>query len=168
MGWQYDGLHSRLQTVGADEDGRLSATCVDGRPSLVPGHITTHIAARPQLNQLLHRTILHDRTTLETTEMPVAFPLLHSHLLLRRLIAQNPATGPAHHFIYLLGETTQVRHDTDRELPFRQESNFAWLTGCEVPGAAVTISCEYQGGELDESTVETRLYLPEVDPDEVM
>lgn len=50
----------------------------------------------------------------------MSFPLLHSHALLRRLLAKNAKTGPAVHYLYLLGETTQVRHDTDRELPFRQ------------------------------------------------
>jgi Xaa-Pro dipeptidase len=80
-----------------------------------------------------------------------SFPLNHAHLLLRRLLALNPAAaGPAHHYIYLAGETVQSRHDTDRELPFRQESNFAWLTGVEVPGSAFTLSYEHKGGnELD-------------------
>lgn len=32
----------------------------------------------------------------------------------------------------------------------------------------MVISCEYAGGELDPSTVSTKLYLPEVDADEVM
>lgn len=99
-----------------------------------------------------------------------SFPLNHAHLLLRRLLALNPAAaGPAHHYIYLAGETVQARHDTDRELPFRQESNFAWLSGVEVPGSAFTLSYEHSGGnELDLSKVETKLHLPKVDPDEVM
>lgn len=32
----------------------------------------------------------------------------------------------------------------------------------------MTISVEYEGGELDVNKVETRLFLPEVDQDEVM
>lgn len=59
-----------------------------------------------------------------------AFPLNHAHALVRRLLALSPSSGPAHHYLYVVGETVQSRHDTDRELPFRQESNFAWLTGC--------------------------------------
>ncbi|KAK4705387.1 Xaa-Pro dipeptidase, partial [Phenoliferia sp. Uapishka_3] len=99
----------------------------------------------------------------------MSFPLCHSHALIRKLLAQNPKTGPAVHLIYLLGETTQSRHDTDRELPFRQESNFAWLSGCEVPGAAMTVRYEHGGeAEIDPSRVEARLFLPEVNPDEVM
>ncbi|KAL8290036.1 hypothetical protein RQP46_002975 [Phenoliferia psychrophenolica] len=96
-----------------------------------------------------------------------SFPLLHSHALVQRLLALNPKAGHAVHLIYLLGEQTQSRHDTDRELPFRQESNFAYLTGCEVPGSAFTIRYEHEG-QFDPARVEARLFLPEVDPDEVM
>lgn len=98
----------------------------------------------------------------------VVFPLLHSHLLLKRLILQNPSTGPAHHLLLLAGETIHCRNDTDRELPFRQESNFFWLSGCEVPGSALSVSIEYEGGEVDVDKVESRLWLPEVNPEEVM
>ncbi|KAK4055755.1 hypothetical protein OIV83_000302 [Microbotryomycetes sp. JL201] len=101
--------------------------------------------------------------------MAVPFPLNHAHELVRRLIALNPrATGPALHYVCMLGETVQCRHDTDRELPFRQESNFAYLTGCEVPGSAFTLAYEHEGGEFDPEKVKTTLFLPEVDPDEVM
>lgn len=31
---------------------------------------------------------------------------------------------------YLKGDTHHLRHDTDMELPFRQESNFFYVTGC--------------------------------------
>ena len=37
--------------------------------------------------------------------------------------------------ILLAGGTTPYRNDTDRELPFRQESNFFYLTSCDVPGS---------------------------------
>lgn len=63
------------------------------------------------------------------TAAAAAFPLNHAHMLLRRLISLNPKTGPAHHYLYVVGESVQSRHDTDRESLFRQESNFAWLTG---------------------------------------
>ena len=39
------------------------------------------------------------------------------------------------HAILLAGGTTAYRNDTDRELSFRQESNFFYLTGCNVPGS---------------------------------
>ncbi|RKP14362.1 peptidase M24, structural domain-containing protein [Piptocephalis cylindrospora] len=35
---------------------------------------------------------------------------------------------------YLLGDVHQARHDTDADLPFRQESNFLYLSGAEDAG----------------------------------
>ncbi|BGP07054.1 hypothetical protein JCM10049v2_002884 [Rhodotorula toruloides] len=99
------------------------------------------------------------------------YPLAHSHLLLKRLLALNKpkSLAPAFHYVYMLGEVSQCRHDTDRELPFRQEANFAWLSGCDVPGSALTIAYEHEGGEeVDPSKVQTRLWLPDIDDAEVM
>jgi Xaa-Pro dipeptidase len=43
------------------------------------------------------------------------------------------------------------------------------LTNCEVPGSAFTLSYEHLGGpSIDESKVETRLWLPAVDEEEIM
>lgn len=54
-------------------------------------------------------------------------------------------------------------------MPFRQESNFAWLSGCDVPGSALTIAYEHDGGaEIDPTKIQTRLWLPEIDDAEVM
>ncbi|KAK4056531.1 hypothetical protein OIO90_002378 [Microbotryomycetes sp. JL221] len=101
----------------------------------------------------------------------VGFPMCHAHELVRRLLALPNAQrlGPSLHYIYVLGEQVQSRHDTDRELPFRQESNFAWLTGgVEVPGAAFTLTYQHQGGPFDPDKLETTLHLPQVDDQEVM
>ncbi|CEQ43014.1 SPOSA6832_04896 [Sporobolomyces salmonicolor] len=91
----------------------------------------------------------------------------HTYLLLKRLLALNrpKSTAPAHHFVFLAGNKVAVRDDSDRELPFMQERNFAWLSGgCDVPGSALTIAYEHPGGEeVDESRVQTRLWLPAVD-----
>ncbi|GAA5868105.1 hypothetical protein JCM8547_003346 [Rhodosporidiobolus lusitaniae] len=103
--------------------------------------------------------------------MTAPYPLNHSLSLLKRLISQQAprSLAPAHHYIYLTGEVVHSRPGTDRELPFRQDSQFAYLTGCDVPGSAFTLSYEHPGGDkVDESKVETRLWLPEVDQDEVM
>lgn len=54
------------------------------------------------------------------------------------------------------------------ERVFRQESNFAYLTGCEVAGAAFTLSYEHEGTPFDADKLQTKLYLPNVDPAEVM
>lgn len=45
----------------------------------------------------------------------------------------SPATSIQPQVILLAGSQTSYRNDTDRELPFRQESNFFYLTGCAVP-----------------------------------
>ncbi|GAA5937402.1 hypothetical protein JCM10213_007223 [Rhodosporidiobolus nylandii] len=102
--------------------------------------------------------------------MSAPYPLNHSIRLLQRLLTANKprSLAPAKHYIYITGETTQIR-GTDRELQWKQEANFFYLTGCEVPGSAFTLSYEHEGGEqIDESKIETRLWLPEVDQDEVM
>jgi len=54
----------------------------------------------------------------------------------------------------------------DRELPFRQESNFQYLTGCDVPGSAVIVKAELSGQEVN--YLGTTVFLPNVDPDEIM
>ncbi|GAA6023114.1 hypothetical protein JCM10207_007725, partial [Rhodosporidiobolus poonsookiae] len=94
------------------------------------------------------------------------YPFNHSVQLLGRLIQRW--RSPAKHYVYLLGETTQIR-GTDRELQFKQHADFSYLTGCEVPGSAFTLSYEHEGGDqVDESKVEARLWLPDIDEAEVM
>jgi Xaa-Pro dipeptidase len=64
----------------------------------------------------------------------------------------------------LAGEVTPYRNDTDRELAFRQESNFFYLTGCNVPGSYVVVQ-----GELDGKTPPTvDLYIPEIEEADLM
>lgn len=48
----------------------------------------------------------------------MAYPLNHAQNVLQRLLALNPTLGgrPAHHWLYLLGEKTLVRHDTGPSL----------------------------------------------------
>ncbi|GAA5833371.1 hypothetical protein JCM5353_008431 [Sporobolomyces roseus] len=100
------------------------------------------------------------------------YPLLHSHLLIKRLISLNKPSSlrPARHYIFLEGSKVECRHDSDRELPFEQERNFSWLSGgVAPPHSALTISYEHEGGEqIREDAIETRLWLPEVDEAEVM
>lgn len=69
------------------------------------------------------------------------------------------------HAILLAGGTTSYRNDTDRELLFRQESNFFYLTGCNVPGSyflalydPTSSSALVQNQGLDH-TLNTTLYI---------
>ncbi|GAA6061268.1 hypothetical protein JCM10212_000709 [Sporobolomyces blumeae] len=102
----------------------------------------------------------------------VPYPLVHSYLLVKRLISLNkPAsTRPARHYIFLKGAEIRCRDDSDREYPFEQERNFSWLTGgLAPPHSALTISYEHPGGErVNVNAIETRLWLPDVDEAEVM
>ncbi|KAH7102432.1 Creatinase/aminopeptidase, partial [Auriculariales sp. MPI-PUGE-AT-0066] len=67
------------------------------------------------------------------------------------------------HIIYISGERTPFRNDTDRELPFRQESNFVYLTGCHVPASAALLSFTPSTNKLV-----TKLFIPAEDPLETM
>lgn len=60
-----------------------------------------------------------------------------------------PSLAPGRHVLLLVSHSTPFRNDTDREMPHRPESNFMYLTGCDVPGAALTVSFELtEGGKL--------------------
>jgi Xaa-Pro dipeptidase len=91
-----------------------------------------------------------------------------------QLLAAVPLSDSAAQVLYLEGEITRERHDTDTELPFRQESNFFYLTGCQVPGAKLVVSAESKGVPLGVaaaagiSDIKTTLFIPPVNPVEVM
>lgn len=84
-----------------------------------------------------------------------------AHPILRHFDAN---THPQPHAILLAGGATPYRNDTDRELSFRQESNFFYLTGCDVPGSyflafhnpAFPVLTENQ---VQERSVKTTLYI---------
>lgn len=63
--------------------------------------------------------------------------------------------------LLLAGEVTGYRNDTDRELPFRQESNFFYLTGCNVPSSLVLAS--FQAGNAA-----TVLFVPKAEQADIM
>ncbi|KAG8777538.1 hypothetical protein FRC12_000325, partial [Ceratobasidium sp. 428] len=76
--------------------------------------------------------------------------------------------------ILLAGSTTPFRNDTDRELPLRQESNFFYLTGCDVPNSHVLITARPPSQTLANEAAATNisihstLFLPREDPLETM
>lgn len=79
-----------------------------------------------------------------------------------------PSTGPAFHYLIIHGSHTLSRDDTDRELQFRQESSFFYLSGCQAPSSLVTISYLDDGKDFNESKVISKLWLPAVVEEEVM
>ncbi|KAI0308898.1 Creatinase/aminopeptidase [Amylostereum chailletii] len=62
------------------------------------------------------------------------------------------------------GEVTPYRNDTDREMPFRQESNFFYLSGCHVPSSSILLT---SSSALTEPTSLT-LFIPPVEPVDLM
>lgn len=80
-------------------------------------------------------------------------------------LAKNVSvTSTSHQVILLVGERTQYRHDTDRELAFRQESNFYYLTGCAVPSSAILVDITSAFPPKFTST----LFIPPVSEDVIM
>lgn len=70
--------------------------------------------------------------------------------------------------ILLKGQKTEYRNDTDRELPFRQESNFFWLTGCDNLSASLALLVHKPGDSGKHPICETHLFIPHEDPLETL
>ncbi|KAH9895832.1 Creatinase/aminopeptidase [Cubamyces lactineus] len=68
--------------------------------------------------------------------------------------------------ILLAGEVTPFRNDTDREMPFRQESNFYYLSGCRVPGSYLLLA--YQSGTSLANQPSSHLFIPKAELADIM
>lgn len=68
--------------------------------------------------------------------------------------------------LLLAGEVTSFRNDTDRELAFRQESNFYYLSGCTIPSSFLLAA--YQPGTSLSITPSVELFIPKVEPEDLM
>lgn len=80
--------------------------------------------------------------------------------------SSTPSSGK--HVLLLVSHPTPYRNDTDRELPHRAESNFWWVSGCDVPNAAVSIEFSVDdAGSLKEGFKQT-LWMPEVKEEDIM
>ncbi|KAN0137632.1 Metallo peptidase [Lactarius tabidus] len=66
--------------------------------------------------------------------------------------------------VVLAGSVTAFRNDTDRELSFRQESSFFYLTGCSVPSSLLLLTAP--SATSDDPI--TTLFIPEAKPDDLM
>ncbi|KZO93330.1 Creatinase/aminopeptidase [Calocera viscosa TUFC12733] len=91
------------------------------------------------------------------------------------LLPEADRTKPQ--LLFLQSKPVTYRDDTDRELPFRQESNFYHLSGCLLPNSSLLISylpepassgSEANGAEVKEANVLSTLFVPEEDPLEVL
>jgi Xaa-Pro dipeptidase len=110
---------------------------------------------------------------------------------IRRLVYQLARLAAAageirtEHVIVLQGEHTLSRHDTDRELPFReivsnvsgraadgfhfvdQEANFHYATGCLVPSASLIVRFT-ASDKTDSPSFDVKLCIPEEDAESSM
>jgi Xaa-Pro dipeptidase len=103
---------------------------------------------------------------------------------IRRLVHHFARLAPAgEHVVLLQGEHVLSRHDTDRELPFRefpffplcsmlmscsidQEANFHYATGCLVPSSTLII--RFTANETPCPEFEAKLCIPEADAESSM
>ncbi|KAG8848877.1 hypothetical protein FRB96_001009 [Tulasnella sp. 330] len=89
---------------------------------------------------------------------------LHAQRTLEKLQHLLPAADRAKpQLLYLTSEIVHYRNDTDRELSFRQESNYFYLTGCDVPDSAVLIF-HPGGSSATLPSVQAVLFIPKDDP----
>ncbi|KAI9826314.1 MAG: hypothetical protein M1832_000231 [Thelocarpon impressellum] len=72
---------------------------------------------------------------------------------------QGKNSQAAKGLIYLEGQVTRLIEDNDEPQPFRQRRHFYYLSGCNVPDCALT---------YDLGTSELTLFIPPVDPDDVI
>ncbi|KAG0141061.1 hypothetical protein CROQUDRAFT_664338 [Cronartium quercuum f. sp. fusiforme G11] len=94
----------------------------------------------------------------------------HAAKVFEQILKECPDLRP---IIYLEGHKTTCRDDTDRELPFHQESNFTYLTGATtLRSASVIISLNkkeiHKNETIKEEDITTVLFLKEIDSNEVM
>ncbi|KAL5480336.1 hypothetical protein ACEPAI_1606 [Sanghuangporus weigelae] len=92
---------------------------------------------------------------------------VHVSKTFEKLIELLPETERAKPQIALLaGAVTPYRNDTDREMPFRQESNFCYLSGCHIPGSYLLLVFQHRTSLSSAPAIE--LFIPEAEPADLM
>ncbi|KAI9849731.1 MAG: hypothetical protein M1838_000092 [Thelocarpon superellum] len=80
----------------------------------------------------------------------------HAQRVASLLLGQDPS---AKGVIFLEGQETRMLEDSDMPEPFRQRRYFYYLSGCTLPDCALTYDLE---------TAELTLFIPPVDPEDVI
>jgi Xaa-Pro dipeptidase len=85
----------------------------------------------------------------------------HLNRLVKELVAvvDTAQLNVSRHIIFLQGEHGLNRHDTDRELPFRQESNFHYLTGSLIASSTFVVDIPLNEGSA--GAVSRKLFIPQ-------
>ncbi|KAF5393470.1 hypothetical protein D9757_000670 [Collybiopsis confluens] len=92
---------------------------------------------------------------------------LHALATFKQLLRLLPASEKARPQIILLaGETTPYRNDTDREIVFRQESNFYYLSGCTIPSSFLVLVFRDGTGLAQKPSIE--LFIPKSELEDIM
>ncbi|KAF5349943.1 hypothetical protein D9756_009213 [Leucocoprinus leucothites] len=84
---------------------------------------------------------------------------------LLKLLPESERTKPQ--VILVAGGVTSYRNDTDRELPFRQESNFFYLTGCDVV-SSILLAKLPANGNPSTTPPTTTLFIPKAERADIM
>ncbi|KAI0933258.1 hypothetical protein AcV7_004776 [Taiwanofungus camphoratus] len=86
----------------------------------------------------------------------------HAVKTFHQLVELLPSTEQSKPQIVLLaGAVTPYRNDTDREMIFRQESNFFYLSGCTVPSSYLLLT--FQAGTLLATNPSIQLFIPKAE-----
>ncbi|KAF6756564.1 Creatinase/aminopeptidase [Ephemerocybe angulata] len=80
-----------------------------------------------------------------------------------KLLPANEQTKPQ--VMLVAGGVQEFRNDTDRELIFRQESNFYYLTGCAIPSSFL-LAVYQKGTSLEKATLD--LFIPKAELADIM
>ncbi|TFY51712.1 hypothetical protein EVG20_g10871 [Dentipellis fragilis] len=89
----------------------------------------------------------------------------HALKTLEKLVELLPGSDKAKPQIILLaGSVTPYRNDTDREMVFRQESNFNYLSDCNVPSSYLLLTVT--PASLESSSLS--LFIPKAEPADIM
>ncbi|KDQ22697.1 hypothetical protein PLEOSDRAFT_36612 [Pleurotus ostreatus PC15] len=92
---------------------------------------------------------------------------LHALKTFQELVKLLPSTEQAKPQILLLaGGIVTYRDDTGTEIVFRQESNFYYLSGCQVPGSYLVVA--YQAGTSLAETPSVDLFIPKAELADMM
>ncbi|PPQ78122.1 hypothetical protein CVT25_015647 [Psilocybe cyanescens] len=99
----------------------------------------------------------------------MVYPGPQKHVLktfehLVKLLPEAERTKPQ--VLLLAGGVVEFRNDTDREVVFRQESNFHYLSGCDVPSSFVVAA--YQPGTSLSTTPSLALFIPKAELEDMM
>ncbi|CAE6452656.1 unnamed protein product [Rhizoctonia solani] len=126
------------------------------------------------------RHLFHNSTLLSARRLSMIFgnpallesvypARLHTAKTVEKLLGFLPdADRVKTQVLILSGSTTPFRNDTDRELPLRQESNFFYLTGCDIVNSHVMITVSPPNTASNSPQIKSTLFIPREDPLETM